>query len=301
MVTTGPMQNDLVALRQRLETLFSEGELRTLCFDLHIDYESLPGTSKADKARELVAYTQRRGNTAALWKAVQEIRPEGDPVPRLAKARCRIPVAAVSIAAVLGVVVGVIAYRAVFCKERLPVNVVRHYDFEQEIDESLSLGVCDATYPEWWDHCHDSPEKLRRVRGAFTGSCSLQCQVELLPEREQVYSIRLRLVPWVTVDALSAAVHVPDASKLSYINLVALSADDWQWKKSWLYLDREGWVRVFLDLQQLHTLNGRTASESATTELHFDLYIPRASEQSETVSVRIDDVRLYHPFSESVE
>jgi hypothetical protein len=47
-------------LRQILAERFDEGELRTLCFDLGIEYDDLPGKGRADKARELVAYLERR-------------------------------------------------------------------------------------------------------------------------------------------------------------------------------------------------------------------------------------------------
>ena len=59
-----PADSKATMLRQILAERFNEGELRTLCFDLGIDYENLPGQGKADKARELVAYFQRRGDIA---------------------------------------------------------------------------------------------------------------------------------------------------------------------------------------------------------------------------------------------
>lgn len=57
-------------LRQILTDHFNESELRTLCFDLDIDYESLPGQGKADKARELVAHCNRHSRIPALLKEV---------------------------------------------------------------------------------------------------------------------------------------------------------------------------------------------------------------------------------------
>lgn len=53
-------------LRQTLVEYFSEEELRTLCDDLDVDYESLPSVGKADKARELIAYFQRRRRLSQL-------------------------------------------------------------------------------------------------------------------------------------------------------------------------------------------------------------------------------------------
>jgi len=76
-------QVDLVKLRQDLTDHFNESELRDLCFDLDVDYESLPGEGKGDKARELVAYFERRGRTCELADLVKRLRPhvseEGKP------------------------------------------------------------------------------------------------------------------------------------------------------------------------------------------------------------------------------
>ena len=66
---------DLPQLRDILATYFSDGELRDLCFDLGIDYESLPGEGKASKARELVAYCQRRDRLTDLETACRRLRP----------------------------------------------------------------------------------------------------------------------------------------------------------------------------------------------------------------------------------
>jgi tetratricopeptide (TPR) repeat protein len=54
------MQEYLVLLRQILTERFDEEELRTLCFDLGIRYDDLPGRGKVAKARELVAHLERR-------------------------------------------------------------------------------------------------------------------------------------------------------------------------------------------------------------------------------------------------
>jgi len=64
----------LVKLRQMLATRFDEGELRTLSFDLGVDYDSLSGTGKADKARGLVDYLKRRNDTPDLVEAIDKQR-----------------------------------------------------------------------------------------------------------------------------------------------------------------------------------------------------------------------------------
>ncbi len=63
-------------LRQILSTRFDESELRTLCFDLRIDYADLPPGGKADKARELVARLDRHDRIPELVNLVEQQRPD---------------------------------------------------------------------------------------------------------------------------------------------------------------------------------------------------------------------------------
>jgi len=53
-------------IRRELTERVDEEELRTLCFDWGIDYDSLPGKGKAAKVRELVAQVQRRDGVGRL-------------------------------------------------------------------------------------------------------------------------------------------------------------------------------------------------------------------------------------------
>lgn len=78
-------------LRQLLINHFDESELRTLCFDIEVDYESLPGQSKADKARELAAYVRRHGQIGRLLSKCQEIRQHVDWQSVVAQARQAAP------------------------------------------------------------------------------------------------------------------------------------------------------------------------------------------------------------------
>ncbi|MAT97204.1 MAG: hypothetical protein CL608_08680 [Anaerolineaceae bacterium] len=66
----------LITLRQILETRFSDSELRTLCFDLGVDYEGLPGEGKLNKVRELISYLDRRDRIHQLTKIGKKLRPE---------------------------------------------------------------------------------------------------------------------------------------------------------------------------------------------------------------------------------
>jgi photosystem II stability/assembly factor-like uncharacterized protein len=63
-------------LRRILVQRFDEGELRTLCFELEINYEDLPGAGRANKARELVAYLDRRRRISDLIRTGKELRPD---------------------------------------------------------------------------------------------------------------------------------------------------------------------------------------------------------------------------------
>jgi len=69
-------QNRNSRLRQILIDYFDEGELRTLCADLQVDYDTLPGEGKDNQARELVSYLDRRSRLAELVKVGKEHRPK---------------------------------------------------------------------------------------------------------------------------------------------------------------------------------------------------------------------------------
>lgn len=72
---TLPRQSHLIQLRQLIDRLFDEGELKTLCFDLGVSYESLPGLAKADNVRELVAYMDRHNLLPNLIEYCKRMRP----------------------------------------------------------------------------------------------------------------------------------------------------------------------------------------------------------------------------------
>lgn len=75
LIAIAKAQADPPKLRQILVEHFSESELRDLCHDLGIDYESLPGDGKSSKARELVAHFERRGQFSKLVDACYLLRP----------------------------------------------------------------------------------------------------------------------------------------------------------------------------------------------------------------------------------
>jgi len=72
------LPSQLAHLRQLLTDHFSEEELRTLCFDLRVNYDALPAMGSAGKARELVAYLERCDRIPDLLEIAQRLRPNVD-------------------------------------------------------------------------------------------------------------------------------------------------------------------------------------------------------------------------------
>jgi hypothetical protein len=70
------LESDLTQLHRILAERFSEEELRTLCFNLNVDYDDLPAKGKANKARELIAYLERRDRIPELLETGQRSRPD---------------------------------------------------------------------------------------------------------------------------------------------------------------------------------------------------------------------------------
>jgi hypothetical protein len=68
----------LVELHRTLSTRFDEGELRTLCFGLGVEYQDLPGDGRSNKARELILYLDRRRRVPELLKLGKDLRPDVD-------------------------------------------------------------------------------------------------------------------------------------------------------------------------------------------------------------------------------
>ena len=62
-------------LRENLVDTFGDNDLHDLCYDMDIDYESLPGQGKSAKARELIAYCERRGRLPELVAKLYKLRP----------------------------------------------------------------------------------------------------------------------------------------------------------------------------------------------------------------------------------
>jgi HEAT repeat protein len=65
-----------IQLRQILTERFDKGELGTLCFDLGVDYDDLPGEGNQAKAKDLVAYCERRERIDELIAIGKQQRPD---------------------------------------------------------------------------------------------------------------------------------------------------------------------------------------------------------------------------------
>ncbi|MCP4420813.1 MAG: hypothetical protein GY805_29740, partial [Chloroflexi bacterium] len=62
-------------LHQLLNQHFNLAEIRTLCLDLNIDYESVAGEEKPSRIRELLLGLARNGRLPQLLKLVEEKKP----------------------------------------------------------------------------------------------------------------------------------------------------------------------------------------------------------------------------------
>ena len=61
-------------MRELIDQHFNDSELRSLCFDLDVDYDGLPGETKSDKSRELIAYCKRHGRIRDLMTELKQQR-----------------------------------------------------------------------------------------------------------------------------------------------------------------------------------------------------------------------------------
>ncbi|MCI0398096.1 MAG: aminoglycoside phosphotransferase family protein [Chloroflexi bacterium] len=69
-----PVVNKRITLRQMMAEHFSLEELRTLCYDLHIEFDDLSGSGKEGKIRALITYCERRGRVEDLVDACRKQR-----------------------------------------------------------------------------------------------------------------------------------------------------------------------------------------------------------------------------------
>ncbi|MCW5852275.1 MAG: hypothetical protein KIT87_19535 [Anaerolineae bacterium] len=74
----GPNPNlpQLIRLRKLLVDGFGADDLKTLCFDLGVDYDDLPGTVRSTKVVELLTYLDRRRRLPDLVQVGRDERPD---------------------------------------------------------------------------------------------------------------------------------------------------------------------------------------------------------------------------------
>lgn len=70
--------NPLAQVREIVADRFDDEELRTLCYDLEVDYDSLAAVGKGGKARELIAYLDRYQRIEELVALGRRQRPDID-------------------------------------------------------------------------------------------------------------------------------------------------------------------------------------------------------------------------------
>jgi hypothetical protein len=68
------LQDVLVKLREAMSTRFTESELRTVCFDLGLDYETISGANKGEKAINLILHFHNRNNLESLILYIKQHR-----------------------------------------------------------------------------------------------------------------------------------------------------------------------------------------------------------------------------------
>lgn len=69
---------NLVKLHKLIDKHFNGEDLRTLCFYLSMDYDTLPASGKSAKARELVQKCDREDELDKLLQECQGLRPKAD-------------------------------------------------------------------------------------------------------------------------------------------------------------------------------------------------------------------------------
>ena len=72
------LTNPQSQLRDEIATCFNEEEIVGLCFDLDIEYEDLPGTTRINKIMGLIDYCRRHGLSGKLVQHCEKLRPNGN-------------------------------------------------------------------------------------------------------------------------------------------------------------------------------------------------------------------------------
>jgi hypothetical protein len=63
---------DQVELLRKLDAHLNDEETRTLMFELGVDYDNLPATTKKGKLRELILFMERQSQSPRLWQFLRQ-------------------------------------------------------------------------------------------------------------------------------------------------------------------------------------------------------------------------------------
>lgn len=69
-------RKDRAQLREFLADRFNLSEMKTLCFDLGVDFEEFPHATKSEFSRELIAYFERKNKAGCLIAEMVQQRPD---------------------------------------------------------------------------------------------------------------------------------------------------------------------------------------------------------------------------------
>ena len=72
------MPPDLAPLRDNLARYFNRSELESLCFDMGLAHDDLPGETRSQLAQSLVAYCYQHNRLPELRRRCQQARPHGE-------------------------------------------------------------------------------------------------------------------------------------------------------------------------------------------------------------------------------
>jgi hypothetical protein len=132
------------------------------------------------------------------------------------------------------------------------------------------------------------------VSGGYTGQQSLEAQIELFPDKEQVYSLRVPIDPPEFGDTLTANIYLPDAAMFSKISLAAHPKGEDYWVFSDTTPRKAGWLGLITDLQQF-----KTDKDIAIDEIHIDIFVRQGNQEVQNVTALLDDIELYFPLAKS--
>jgi hypothetical protein len=177
-------------------------------------------------------------------------------------------------------------------------NIIKNFNFEDGLPKNMSLGICDNT-PNWYDVCYEAPKRFEIVSSGFTGEKSLGVQIEILPQKEAVYSLRFPVDPPVLADAVSAHVYLAKADIFSKITLAVRIKGENVWIFSDMKPSKDGWLYFLVDLQGYK--GNKPASDIAVDEIHLDTFIKKGSQITGNEQIFMDDLEIYYPLSPSLK